>query len=58
MTETKIKPDITYTSESGRLVEIYGIPSTQTFAEAFKRLIDIRLKKQAQELAAKDQGKE
>lgn len=58
MIEMARKPDITYTGEGGRTVEIYGMPSTEMFAKVFKRLIDKRLEEQAREIAAKDQGKE
>lgn len=50
-----IKPDIVYTSESGRIVEIVGIPSTETFAKFFKRMIDIRLAEQALEKVKEDE---
>ena len=55
MIEMARKPDYTYTAEDGRTVEIYGMPSTEMIAEAFKRLIDKRLEEQAREIAAQQE---
>ena len=58
MIEIARKPDITYTGEGGRTVEIYGMPSTEMFAKVFKRLIDKRLEEQAKEITAKSRETE
>lgn len=58
MIEMARKPDITYTGEGGRTVEIYGTPSTEMLAKVFKRLIDKRLEEQAKEIAAKSRKTE
>ena len=58
MIEIARKPDITYTGEGGRTVEIYGMPSTEMFAKVFKWLIDKRLEEQAKEIAAKSRETE
>ena len=58
MIEMTRKPDITYTGEGGRTVEIYGMPSTEMLAKVFKRLIDKRLEEQAKEIAAKSKETE
>ena len=52
MIEMTRKPDYTCKAEDGRTVNVYGTPSTEMFAEVFKRLIDKCLEEQAREIAA------
>lgn len=40
-------PDVTYTAEDGRRVEIYGQPTQEMFVRVMKRIIDSELKKAA-----------